>query len=64
MPKWLPRVPGSVVGLAAGTGAVALFGLPVETIGSKFGGLPAGLPAIDIPTFRAELILPLLPRRP
>ncbi len=61
MPRWLPRVPGSVVALSAGTGAVALFGLPVETIGSKFGGLPSGLPGIEIPAFRADLILPLLP---
>jgi sulfate permease, SulP family len=35
MPRWLPRVPGSVVALVAGTAAVALAGLPVETIGSK-----------------------------
>jgi sulfate permease, SulP family len=61
VPRWLPRVPGSVVALAAGTAAVALAGLPVETIGSRFGDLPAGLPALEIPAFRADLILPLLP---
>jgi SulP family sulfate permease len=41
--------------------AVAVFGLPVETIGSRFGGLPSGLPSISMPEFRADLILPLLP---
>ena len=61
MPRWLPRVPGSIVALVAATSAVALFQLPVETIGTKFGGIPAGLPPFDIPAFRADLILPLLP---
>jgi SulP family sulfate permease len=35
--------------------------MPVETIGSKFGGIPSGLPPVRIPEFRADLILPLLP---
>jgi SulP family sulfate permease len=61
VPRWLPRVPGSIVALVIGTGAVAALGLPVETIGSKFGGIPSGLPTVDIPAFRADLILPLLP---
>jgi sulfate permease, SulP family len=61
VPKRFPRVPGSIVALFAGTAAVAIFPLPVETIGSKFGGIPNGLPSIAIPTFRADLILPLLP---
>jgi sulfate permease, SulP family len=61
VPKRFPRVPGSIVALFAGTAAVALLPLPVETIGSRFGGIPNGLPSIAIPTFRADLILPLLP---
>ena len=61
VPKWIPRLPGSIVALLAGTAAVAVFGLPVETIGSKFGGIPSSLPPIAIPQFRADLILPLLP---
>jgi SulP family sulfate permease len=60
-PRWLPRVPGYIVALIAGTTAVAVLGLPVETIGSRFGGIPTGLPPIDMPEFRADLILPLLP---
>ena len=40
---------------------MAVFGLPVETIGSRFGGMPSGLPSISMPEFRADLILPLLP---
>ena len=38
-----------------------MFHLPVETIGSKFGGIPSGLPPFAIPSFHSELILPLLP---
>jgi SulP family sulfate permease len=61
VPRWKPRVPGAIVALVAGTAAVAAFQLPVETIGSRFGGIPNGLPSIAVPQFRADLILPLLP---
>jgi sulfate permease, SulP family len=61
VPKRFPRVPGAVVALFAGTAAVALFPLSVETIGSKFGGIPSGLPSFAIPEFRSDLILPLMP---
>jgi SulP family sulfate permease len=61
VPRWLPRIPGSIVALVVGTAAVAAFGLHVDTIGSKFGGIPNQLPLIDIPAFRADLLLPLLP---
>jgi SulP family sulfate permease len=49
------------VALLAGAAAVAAFQLPVETIGSRFGGIPSGLPSFHVPQFRADLILPLLP---
>ena len=55
------RVPGPIVALLAGTAAVWLFDLPVATIGSRFGGLPRHLPTLNVPEFRADLILPLLP---
>ena len=60
IPRWLPRVPGSIVALVVAP-FVRAFHLPVETIGSKFGGIPSGLPTFAIPVFRADLILPLLP---
>ncbi|HWH68514.1 MAG TPA: sulfate permease [Candidatus Sulfotelmatobacter sp.] len=47
--KWQRRVPGSIAALVLGTAVVALFNLPVETIGSKFGGIPQGLPKPHIP---------------
>jgi SulP family sulfate permease len=46
---WQRRVPGSIAALVLGTLAVALFNLPVETIGSKFGGIPQGLPRPHLP---------------
>lgn len=47
--KWQRRVPGSIVALVLATAAVAMFRLPVETIGSQFGGIPHGLPAPHFP---------------
>jgi sulfate permease, SulP family len=61
LPRLTKHVPGSIVALALGTLAVAAFGVPVETIGSRFGGIPTGLPHVSLPQFRPELIIPLLP---
>ena len=61
IPKLFPRMPGSIVALLAATLVAALFHLPLETIGSKFGGISRALPPLHIPQFRADLILPLLP---
>jgi sulfate permease, SulP family len=54
------KIPGAIVVLAMGTLAVYLFKLPVETIGSRFGGIPSGLPHLQIPKFHASLIHGLL----
>src|SRR6185295_10706730 len=43
--RYVKRIPGYVVALFAGTIVVWLFHLPVETIGTRFGGIPAGLPS-------------------
>jgi sulfate permease, SulP family len=61
IPKLLPRLPGSIAALILSTAAVMIFRIPVATIGSSFGGIPAGLPQVAIPMFRPDLILPLLP---
>jgi SulP family sulfate permease len=61
LPRLSKRIPGSIVALALTTIAVASFGIPVDTIGSKFGGIPTGLPHVSVPEFRFDLILPLLP---
>ena len=55
-----PRIPGPIVALLLSTCAVYLFKLPVETIGTRFGGIPGGLPHLQIPHFRSDLIHGLL----
>jgi SulP family sulfate permease len=60
-PRVTKRVPGSIVALLAATVACAALGLNVETIGSRFGGIPTGLPPLTVPELRPDLILPLLP---
>ena len=54
------KIPGAIVVLVMGTAAVYLFKLPVETIGTRFGGIPSGLPHLQIPKFHADLIHGLL----
>jgi SulP family sulfate permease len=54
------RIPGPIVALLLATSAVYFFKLPVETIGTKFGGIPGGLPHLQIPKFRTDLIHGLL----
>jgi SulP family sulfate permease len=54
------RVPGPIVALLLATVAVYFFKLPVETIGTRFGGIPSGLPHWQIPHFRSDLIHGLL----
>lgn len=45
------RVPGPVVALVSLTALAALLQLPVETIGSRFGSIPQGLPTFALPEF-------------
>ena len=58
--RFVKRVPGYIVALFAGTALVVLLKLPVETIGTRFGGIPSGIPAIRIPQFHADLLRPLI----
>lgn len=58
--KISPSVPGAVVVLFVGTLISFAFGLPIETIGSRFGEFPSGFPEFQLPQFRPELMLGLL----
>ena len=49
--RFIVRLPGSIVALVLATLAVALIGLPVETIASRFGGIPSSLPPFQLPAF-------------
>jgi SulP family sulfate permease len=49
--KTLQVIPGSIVALVAATVVAGQLQLPVETIGSKFGGIPSSLPSFVWPEF-------------
>jgi SulP family sulfate permease len=49
--RWAAHLPGTIVVLVLATLAVVLLELPVETIGSRFGGIPQALPAFALPEF-------------
>jgi SulP family sulfate permease len=56
------RVPGPVVALVTMTALVYYLKLPLETIGTRFGGIPASLPSLSLPPFSwtsaKELLIP------
>src|SRR6266436_5127051 len=58
--RYVKRVPGYIVALFAGTALVMILKLPFETIGTRFGGIPSGIPSIKIPQFHFDLLRPLI----
>jgi SulP family sulfate permease len=58
--KYFPKIPGYIVALFVGTALVYFLRLPVQTIGTRFGGIPSGLPALKMPHFHLDLIRPLI----
>jgi len=54
--KLIKRLPGYIVALVLGTIAVVLLKLPVETIGTRFGGIPSGPPHLHIPQFHWNMV--------
>src|SRR5260370_9966510 len=53
--RYARRVPGYIVALLAGTVLVYLLHLPVETIGSRFGGGSSGFPLVLLPWFELQM---------
>ena len=49
--KFVARLPGTIVALVLATLAMVLFEWPVDTIGSRFGGIPQALPVFALPDF-------------
>ncbi len=49
--SWAKKIPAPIVALVLGTAVVAFFNLPVATIGTRFGGIPQGLPSLAAPEF-------------
>lgn len=59
--RLFPRLPGLIVAMAVISVAVALMQVPVDTIGSRFGALPAGLPVPALPDITLARLVELLP---
>ncbi|RZI41181.1 STAS domain-containing protein [Herbaspirillum sp. HC18] len=56
----LKPLPSPILVLVFSTLAVTLFHLPIETIGTRFGGVPQGLPSFQLPQFTWELVKQLV----
>lgn len=56
-----PRAPGLLIAVAAAAAASAALALPVETIGTRFGGIPSGLPSPALPDLSVQKVLAVLP---
>ncbi|HVH48781.1 MAG TPA: SulP family inorganic anion transporter [Sphingomicrobium sp.] len=59
--KFAPRLPGFLIAVVASSFAVALLHLPVDTIGSRFPDIPAGLPMPSLPDISLAKINAVLP---
>lgn len=59
--RWRPSWPGMLIGVAAASVAAAVLSLPVETIGTRFGGIPRTLPLPALPAFDLALMQAVLP---
>ncbi|HEY9212801.1 MAG TPA: SulP family inorganic anion transporter [Ancylobacter sp.] len=59
--KLAPNWPNLLIAVALASFAAALFGLPVETIGTRFGGIPSSLPAPVLPNFSPDKVIAVLP---
>ena len=61
---WMRRLPGPLAVLIIMTAVNALFALPVDTIGSRFGGIPQEIPSFGLPELSlgtlGKLIAPAL----
>ncbi|WP_404653770.1 SulP family inorganic anion transporter [Bradyrhizobium sp. USDA 336] len=58
---WRPSWPGILIAVVFAAFVCAIFSLPVETIGSRFGGIPRELPSPALPAFSLEKARAVLP---
>jgi len=54
--KFAKRIPGAIVVCFGATALVAFAQLPVETIGTRFGGIPSGLPHFSVPSLHYDVV--------
>ena len=58
--KYAKKIPGAILVTFGATAAVVLFHMNVQTIGTRFGGIPKGLPTLVIPQFHYDVFRQLL----
>jgi sulfate permease, SulP family len=58
--RFFKRMPGAIVVCFGSIAAVSFLHIPVETIGTRFNGIPSGLPHIALPHLQPTLLLHLL----
>ena len=58
---WRPLWPGMLIAVVSASAAVVALNLPVETIGTRFGGIPSGLPWPRLPALSLAAIAPVVP---
>jgi len=56
-----PTAPGMLIAVVAAALIAALFELPVETIGTRFGGIPDSLPMPTVPAITWDRVIDVLP---
>ncbi|GHV50889.1 sodium-independent anion transporter [Spirochaetia bacterium] len=59
--RFIPRIPGAAVGVLVLTLVCFAFALPVDSIGSRFGGIPASLPLPHIPPISWDVVRDVFP---
>ncbi|MCT4334761.1 SulP family inorganic anion transporter [Paracoccus sp. YLB-12] len=59
--RWRPHWPGMLIAVALAAVATIFLSLPVQTIGTKFGGIPSSLPRPTLPSLSMEAVLAVLP---
>jgi SulP family sulfate permease len=59
--RFRPTWPGLLIAVILASVASAAFSLPVSTIGSKFGGIPSGLPLPGLPAVSLDLAMAVFP---
>src|SRR5207248_7619083 len=58
--KYARKIPGAILVTFGATAAVFFLHLSVETIGTRFGGIPSGLPKLAVPHFHYDVFRQLL----
>jgi sulfate permease, SulP family len=59
--RWLPTWPGMLIAVVAASVGAVLLNLPIETIGSHFGGISQSLPTPRFPLMTMSRLLEILP---